>query len=58
MHSMIYQLVESSKFKNFILFVILVNGITMGIETPILAYMSISKMRSISSISLLLLSLL
>jgi voltage-gated sodium channel len=33
MHAKVYNLVESSKFKNFILLVILLNGITMGIET-------------------------
>ena len=33
MHTKIYDLVESSTFKNFILFIILLNGITMGIET-------------------------
>jgi len=33
MHAKIFQLVESDKFKNFILLIILLNGITMGIET-------------------------
>ncbi|MEN4052369.1 MULTISPECIES: ion transporter [Sulfurimonas] len=33
MHKKVYNLVESPKFKNFILLVILLNGITMGIET-------------------------
>jgi voltage-gated sodium channel len=33
MHAKVYNLVESSKFKNFILLIILLNGITMGIET-------------------------
>jgi voltage-gated sodium channel len=33
MHAKVYDLVESSKFKNFILLIILLNGITMGIET-------------------------
>jgi len=32
-HRQIYKLVESAKFKNFILFIILLNGLTMGIET-------------------------
>jgi voltage-gated sodium channel len=33
MHEKIYSLVESKTFKNFILAVILINGITMGMET-------------------------
>lgn len=33
MHAKIYALVESDKFKNFILWVIIINGITMGLET-------------------------
>jgi len=33
MHAKVLNIVESAKFKNFILFIILLNGITMGIET-------------------------
>ena len=33
MQEKIYNLVESSKFKNFILGIILINGLTMGLET-------------------------
>lgn len=33
MHTTIYNLVENSKFKNFIMWLIVINGITMGIET-------------------------
>lgn len=33
MHKFVYNLVESEKFKNFILIIILLNGITMGMET-------------------------
>ena len=33
MHQKIYNLVESNKFKNFIMFVIVINAITLGFET-------------------------